>query len=359
MTVLAMLVSFLLGIGSFAVGGQLISSLSQTERPSVTQPEQPVQPNQQPNQRSDDNYRNADTSVTAEQSKGIVLIWGISGNSQSAGTGMVLDAAGKILTNYHVVAGTESLTATIVDTGKTYSATVVGFDAQRDVALLQLDDANGLQTVTLDYDTLHNGDAVSVVGNAEGGGVLIRANGQVLGMDQSLTVSSDSPWGAEENLEGLIASNANAVPGDSGGPMFDSQAQVTGMTTAGSQKESMSFAIPIADAMAIVRVIEAGHDEGSVRVGPAGYIGITVVPERGHRLGRQIQEIAKDSPADQAGIAPGSTLTQVDSTEVRGDTNLANVIRALEPGTVVQVTWIDPSGVEHSAAVTLGSSPVN
>jgi S1-C subfamily serine protease len=349
----ALLLAFALGIGSFAVGGQIVSMIRSSSEPTPTQPAPRTYPN--PN----DDYRNADTSVTADQSKGIVLISGISGNSQSAGTGMVLTAEGKVLTNYHVVAGTESLTATIVDNDKTYSATVVGFDAQRDVALLQLAEAGGLQTVTLDYDALKEGDSVSVVGNAEGGGRLIRADGRVIGLDQSLTVTSDSPWGAEENLEGMIATTANAVPGDSGGPMFDSQAQVTGMTTAGSQKESISFAIPISDAISIVRTIEAGRDEGTVRVGPAGYIGITVVPATGSGRGRQIQEVVRNGPADQAGIVAGSTLIAIDGTQISGDTNLANVIRALEPDTTVTVNWIDPTGKRHSESVTLGSSPVN
>jgi S1-C subfamily serine protease len=387
-TALALMMAFLLGVGSFAVGGRVISSFTdqQTATPSVTAPqsedqqgtwpqdeqtnpyypqdeqsgEYPWGQDEQQSQQTQPTYpSSADASVTADQSKGIVLINGISGSSQSAGTGMILSADGKVLTNYHVVAGTEQLTVVVVDSNANYEAKLVGFDATHDVALLQLQNASGLQTITVDNDPVSTGSSVSVVGNAEGGGVLIRADGQVTGTEKSLTVSSDSPWGAEENLEGLIEANANAVPGDSGGPMFDDEAEVTGMTTAGSERESLTYAIPIADALSIVQVIEAGQDSGTVRVGPAGYLGISVEPARGHRQGRQIQTVSEGGPADQAGITAGSTLISVGDEEIRGDTNVANVVRALEPGSQVVVTWYDPYGEQKSATVTLGESPVN
>jgi S1-C subfamily serine protease len=383
-TVLALFMAFMLGIGTFAVGGRVISSFTQEptsvttpvqdqqEQPTIQQPSGTQQEDgseQQPwwsdedqgqDQQTQPTYpSSADASVTADQSKGIVLINAIAGSSQSAGTGMVLSSDGKVLTNYHVVAGTEQVTVVVVDTNTSYDAKVLGFDATNDVALLQLQNASGLQTITIDNDSVSAGDTVSVVGNANGNSVLIRADGQVTATDQSLTVSSDSPWGAEENLEGLIEANANAVPGDSGGPMFDSEAEVLGITTAGSERESITYAIPIAKALNIVSVIEAGQDSGTVRVGPAGFLGISVSAARGHRTGRMIETVSEGGPADLAGITAGSTLISVGDEEIRGDTNVANVVRALEPGTQVEVTWYDPYGDLKSATVTLGESTVN
>ncbi|MDR1710897.1 MAG: trypsin-like peptidase domain-containing protein [Propionibacteriaceae bacterium] len=368
--VLAIALAFALGMGCFAVGGRFVSSiLPQAETtPKVIEPyypddeeqggwdTEPVQPTQP---------RNADTSVTADQSRGIVLITGLSDGAQSSGTGMVLSSDGKVLTNYHVVAGTTELQVTVVDTNAVYTAKVLGFDQEQDVSLLQLQDASGLATVTIDYDTLNISDSVSVVGNANGGGVLVRADGTVTAKDQDLTVSSDSPWGAEEDLEGLIQTNANAEPGDSGGPMFDAEGEVTGMTTAGSERQSISYAIPIQNALKVVAVIEAGRDQGTTRVGPAGYMGVSFTETNNHRrrggssTGRMIAQVVSGSPADQVGIVQGSTLLTVDGQSLYSDTNPATIIRALEPGQTVSVTWIDPYGEQHTANMTLAESPVN
>ena len=188
----------------------------------------------------------------------------------------------------------------------------------------------------------------------------MRADGQVTATGQDLTVSSESPWGTKENLSGLIQTDADAVPGDSGGPMFDSQNEVTGMTTAGSMREGDSYAIPIGTALQVVQVIEAGKDSGTVRVGPAAYLGI-VVAESTRRGGssRMITQVVSGSPADKAGIEVGSTLKSVDGKSITSSTNLADVIRVLEPGQRVKVEWTTPGGASKSAEVTLGASPIN
>lgn len=290
-------------------------------------------------------------------SAGVVFVEGETQNGTAAGTGMVLTPDGKVLTNYHVVAGSNSLQVTIADSGDTYDATVLGFDQTKDVALLQLADASGLATVTIDDEGVEVGDRVSAVGNARGEGELVTAAGRVTDLDEDLTVSSDSPWGSEEDLRGVIETTAGAVPGHSGGPMFDAEAEVVGMTTAGSTEAKRSYAVPIQEALAVTSTIERGEDAGTVRVGPAGYLGI-VVGEVG-RNGALITEVVSDGPAAQAGIEVGSTLTKVGDDEIRGNTNLATVIRALEPGDTVSVEWLTPSGDSRQATATLGASPVN
>lgn len=371
--VTSLVLAFLLGMGSFALGARVWSVFNPQDTqpsrvPSGTSPWYPGNRGQAPDQQQPNDQQSGGQDVqprsatlpTDAQSKGIVLIEASSGNSLGAGTGMVLTADGKVLTNYHVVAGSEKVSVTLADTGDTYEATVVGFDQTRDVALLQLANASNLPTVTVDDDSLAVGDTVSAVGNAEGGGELVRADGQVTGIDQDLTVSSDSPWGAEEDLNGLIQTDANAVPGDSGGPMFDSENEVTGMTTAGSVRAGDSYAIPIASALQVVQVIEAGKDSGTVRVGPAGYLGIVVADAtRGSRSSRVITQVVEDSPAGKAGIEVGSTLTSVNGTKITSSTNLADVIRVLEPGQQVKVEWTTPDGDAKSADVTLGASPIN
>jgi len=383
--IVAVIMAFLLGAGTLAIVERLVQAANpaptyptgQNRTGRGTNPNYPgypgggpggvaptTQPTSQPTAPSTTNPTGAprsrtSTTVTPEQSVGIVYVNTTLSGGVAAGTGMVLDANGAVLTNYHVVAGSETVSVTVADSGDTYKASVVGFDQSKDVALLQLSNASGLATITIDNDPLAVGDTVSTVGNAGGHSRLVRADGKVRALDQALTVSSDSPWGAEENLSGLIQTNANAVPGDSGGPMFDSQNEVTGMTTAGSTDQSTSFAVPIADAMQVIRTIQAGHDSGTTRVGPAGYLGVNVATDNTGVQGQLILGVIKGGPADKIGIIKGSTLTSVNGKQVRASTNLASLIRVLEPGDKVKVTWIAPDGQHRSATATVGASPIN
>ncbi|MCW5953940.1 MAG: trypsin-like peptidase domain-containing protein, partial [Propionibacteriaceae bacterium] len=357
-TILVVALALAMAITGFAWA--LRPMLEQSLSPTVPSAE-PVQPNQPTTQPGTDpdpdpNPRPGATGGASE-SAGVVFVEGESSGGIAAGTGMVLTPDGKVLTNYHVVAGTQWLEVTIADSGDTYTATVLGFDQSKDVALLQLEDASGLATVTIDKDEVKVGDPVAAVGNAGGNNELVRAAGEVVRLDRSLTVNSDSPWGSQEDLSGVIETTAGAVPGHSGGPMFDDEAEVLGITTAGSSQAGRSYAVPIADALEVVDIIEAGKDVGTVRVGPAGYMGIVI--GNASRYGVTITDVVSGSPADQAGIEVGSTLVKVGDTRVSETTNLATVIRALEPGDEVTVEWLTPRGGERSASVTLTASPVN
>jgi S1-C subfamily serine protease len=363
LAMVAVLVALVLGGSGFLWAANAITGAL----PNSTVTTQPQTDPQQPSGQTDPNEPNQNqpggtttgNSVSAAQSAGVALIEAQTTSGLAAGTGMVLSADGKVLTNYHVVAGSEKLSVTIADTGDTYTATVLGFDQSRDVALIQLKDASGLTTVKTDTVVPSVGAAVAAVGNAEGGGELVKASGSVTDTDQDLTVSSDSPWGSSEDLSGLIETNARAVPGDSGGPMFDSDNEVIGMTTAGSTRERTSYAVPIATALAVVQQVESGQDAGTIRVGPAGYLGIKVADSEQSGTGKTITDVVAGSPAAKAGVTAGSHLTKVGDTTIRTSTNLATVIRAMEPGQQVAIEWTAPNGSHKSATVTLGSSPVN
>jgi S1-C subfamily serine protease len=357
----ALLLVFSLGVLGYAATRNGISASPELQPyPQSTQTEQPqTDPTTEPSSQPSAGSARSKT-VTAAQSKGVVLIDAATSTGMAAGTGMILTADGKVLTNYHVVAGSTKLAVTVADSGNSYSATVLGFDQTRDVALLQLKDASGLDTVTVDNDPLNVGDEVAAVGNAEGGGRLVRADGEVTGLDESRTVSSDSPWGTTEDLSGMISTTAGAVPGDSGGPMFDAENEVTGMTTAGSTKAGDSYAVPINTALAVVQQIETGQDAGTVRVGPSGYLGIEVASATyTGEQGSTVVGVTANGPADKAGITTGSRITRVGDTKVTANTNVANLVRALEPGSQVEIEWRTASGRTKTATVTLGSSPVN
>src|ERR1700722_19299228 len=156
-------------------------------------------------------------------------------DATAKGTGIVLTSNGEILTNNHVINGATSVSVTDIGNGKTYKATVAGYDETKDVAVLQLTGASGLATANLgDSSTVGVGNAVVALGNAEGlGGTPSVAAGTVTALDQSITASDESS-GSSEQLTGLIETNAGIEPGDSGGPLVNGHGQVIGMDTAAS-----------------------------------------------------------------------------------------------------------------------------
>src|SRR6202044_2804254 len=131
--------------------------------------------------------------------------------------------------------GATSVSVTDIGNGKTYKATVVGYDETKDVAVLQLTGASGLTTANLgDSSTVGVGNSVVALGNAGGlGGTPSVATGTVTALNQSITASDESS-GTAENLTGLIETNANIQAGDSGGPLVNSHGQVIAMDTAAS-----------------------------------------------------------------------------------------------------------------------------
>ena len=176
-------------------------------------------------------------SVAAKVSPGLVDVNTVLGyqGARAAGTGIVLSSDGEVLTNHHVIEGSTSISVTDIGNGKTYAASVVGYDEQHDIAVLKLKDASGLETAkTGDSDQVKLGDQVVGIGNAGGvGGTPSYAAGRVTGLNQAIT-ASDEGGQNPENLTGLIQTDANIQAGDSGGPLANAAGEVIGVDTAGS-----------------------------------------------------------------------------------------------------------------------------
>jgi S1-C subfamily serine protease len=296
-------------------------------------------------------------TATAAQEVGVVDIDTVLQyqNAQAAGTGMILTSTGEILTNNHVVDGATSITVTVVSTGATYTATVVGTDATDDVAVLQLQHASGLKTVSLSTAAARVGDPVTAVGNAGGtGGTPSAATGQVTAVDRTITASDES-GGNSEQLSGLIETDADVQSGDSGGPLYDSSGTVIGMDTAASSGGTPDgYAIPIATAVSIARQIEAGVDNATIDQGYPAFLGVSVQDGDG---GAQVAGVASGSAADDAGLAAGDTITAVGGSAVTSAGGLSTALESYSPGQRVSVSWTDGSGAAHSATITLGTGP--
>ena len=299
-------------------------------------------------------------------------------SGQAAATGVVLNSTGLVLTNNHVVDGATSISATDIGNGRTYSATVLGYDRSKDIALIQLQGASGLTAAHLgDSSSVTTGQPVVAIGNALGaGGTPSAAGGAVTALGQQIT-ASDQGTGSSEQLSGLLETNADIQPGDSGGPLVNTAGQVIGIDTAGgsstdatSSATTAGFAVPINDAMSVVSQIQNNDSSGTVHVGATAFMGVEIQPSDqsgfGDVFGGQsgssasgatLAGVLSGSPAAQAGLAAGDTIVSVDGQTVDSATTLGTLIGAHKPGDRVQITWTDQSGAQHSSTVRLTSGP--
>jgi S1-C subfamily serine protease len=292
-------------------------------------------------------------------------------NARAAGTGMVLTSTAEILTNNHVISGATSISVTDVGNGKTYNATVVGYDKTRDVAVLQLHGATGLATIEPASKPVQVGAGVVGVGNAGGtGGTPSYAGGVITAVGQTIR-ASDSSDGSSEQLAGLLETNANIMAGDSGGPLVNTQGQVVGMNTAASANYrftagSDAYAIPISDALDVARQIEAGQPSATVHVGPTAMLGVGVQPDAsavaGGALGAQsegavIVQVVGGGPAATAGISAGDTIVALDGQSVTSASDVSRIIMQQRPGATLQIGFLDRSGARHTAVARLVAGP--
>ncbi|MDD1386697.1 trypsin-like peptidase domain-containing protein [Curtobacterium poinsettiae] len=302
------------------------------------------------------------TAATAADKKGVVTINTVLNydeSSQAAGTGMVLTSDGTILTNNHVIQGATSITVTDETTGKQYKADVVGADATNDVAVLKLENASGLSTVTLDDDgEPSTGDTVKDVGNAEGTGNLVSAEGTVTATDQDIQVQSESGTGTE-SLTGLLEISADIVSGDSGGPVLDSEGEVVGMATAASSgtADVTGYAIPISTAKTIAQKILAGESSSTITIGLPAFLGVEVSNTATTTGGVPVAGTVEGSGAASAGLGAGDTITSVDGTAVTSSDQLTKVVQSHSVGDKVSVRYTDSAGTAKTVTITLTAGP--
>jgi putative serine protease PepD len=177
---------------------------------------------------------------------------------EGAGTGIVLDDEGHVLTNAHVVSGASEVTVTLAGDSQGRSAEVVGTDPGNDVAVLRVDDADGLQAATFSDGGVQVGDQVVAIGNAlalEGGPTV--TEGIVSALDRSISTRSGT-------LTGLIQTDAAISSGNSGGPLVDAYGEVVGVNTAvassggGVEASNIGFVISIDRALEVARQLLVG-----------------------------------------------------------------------------------------------------
>ena len=307
-------------------------------------------------------------AIAANVDPGLVDINSTFGYEQAsgAGTGIVLTSTGEILTNNHVIDGATAISVTDVGNGKTYKATVVGYDVTQDIAVLQLQGASGLKVATIgDSSKATVGEGVVAIGNAGGaGGTPTSAGGTISGIGQSVT-ASDSLSGTTESLTGLLEVTANVQPGDSGGPLVNSSGQVLGIDTAGPSGFSMfsaqatssaGYAIPINEAMSLARSITTGTQTGSLHIGPTAFLGV-LITSSGTSSGANVTRVVAGGAAAQAGVVAGDVITSVNGSAISATSSVSKALIPLHPGDTVSIGWTTPAGHHVTGTAVLQSGP--
>ena len=262
-------------------------------------------------------------------------------SSEAEGTGWVYDTAGHIVTNEHVVDGASSVRVTFSD-GSSYKATVVGADTPTDVAVLKVNaPASKLVPLTLgDSSKVSVGEGVVAIGDPFG-----LAGTVTSGIVSAVGREIDAPDGTP--IDGAIQTDAAINHGNSGGPLFDLQGNVIGMT---SQIESgaggIGFAIPSNTVKSVAsQLISSGKVEHA-------FLGVQ--PQTVAGTGVRITSVQSGSAAARAGLKAGDVITAVDGTATTTSSALRAAIDAHKPGDKVTLT-IRRDGAAKTIDATLGS----
>jgi len=180
-------------------------------------------------------------------------------------------------------------------------------------------------------------------------------------------------YGTTARLGGLIEVNAAIQSGDSGGPLVNADGAVIGMNTAASTRPSRDgssdgYAIPIDDALSIVKVIESGTGNSTIHVGPTAALGVLIStanqsnngqPELGGSgtEGALVAGVVAGGPAANAGLAEGDIITSLGGHKVASSDRLSALMSGYRPGQSVKIGWTDADGQTHTSTITLGTGP--
>jgi Do/DeqQ family serine protease len=272
---------------------------------------------------------------------------------QSAGSGVIVDAdQGYILTNHHVIANADKITATLFD-NRSLEARVVGSDQGSDIAVLQVE-ASGLAEIEVaDSNRLRVGDFVVAIGNPFGLSHTVTS-----GIVSGLGRSNINP----EAYEDFIQTDASINPGNSGGALVDLTGSLVGINSAiisrGGGNIGIGFAIPANMARNVMDQLIAF---GEVRRGLLGVSINDVTPDIAATygldgtLGALIMAVSPDSAAEEAGLRINDVIVSVDGQRVRDAGSLRNAIGLMRPGDRVRVGVVR-DGRERTVNATLGSA---
>ena len=278
---------------------------------------------------------------------------------QPTGSGVIVDAErGLVITNHHVIQNANEIEVTLSD-GRTIAAAVVGSDAGTDVALLELDDADGLTEMRLgDSEALQVGDYVLAIGNPFGLTHTV-TSGIVSALGR--TIQRRRSEGAPSPIEDFIQTDASINPGNSGGALVNMRGELVGIPSNILSRSGgnigIGFAIPTSIAREIMRQLV---EFGEIRRGRLGVMVGDVSEDVAQALdlastaGALVSEVVPDSAAEQAGIEPGDVIVKVDGKEIAGSSDLVNSVGLRSVGEEVTLQIVGKDGQLKLVQATLG-----
>jgi len=269
-------------------------------------------------------------AVAAEVLPSVVSISVRSASGSGSGSGVVLDEAGHVLTNDHVVApGANGEIAVLLSDGRSGDARIVGTDPVTDLAVLEVDVDGGLTPIALGRSAdVAVGDAVLAVGSPLGLDGTV-TTGIISALDRTVRTNPESP------LLGALQTDAAINPGNSGGALVDAAGRLIGINTAISSTSGgsigLGFAIPVDQARSVA--------EELIRTGRATHpslgVAATTVSD-----GALLQQVPADSAAAEAGLQAGDVVTSVDADAVTSVDELVLALRERGVDEPVEVTYL-------------------
>ena len=286
-------------------------------------------------------------------------IFGQQTESASSGSGFIYTADGYIVTNHHVVADADEGTVVVqFYSGEEYPAAIVGTDSMNDIALLKIE-AEGLQTVTVgDSDEVEVGETVEAIGNPLGDLTFTMTAGYISALDREIDTDG--------TVINMLQTDAAINSGNSGGPLFDMNGNIIGVTTAkvsgttetGVTIEGLGFAIPIND---VLRVVYDLQQYGRVR--GRAYLGVTlqnldaeVAEIYGLPSGPQVVTVTEGSCSEKAGLQPHDIILEFDGREINAYSDLVSALSKHRAGDTVKLK-LYRAGAEIEVTLTLDERP--
>ena len=279
--------------------------------------------------------------------------WGYQTTSAASGSGFILSDDGYILTNYHVIESSDSITVSLYD-GTSYDAALIGYDESNDIAVLKVDAKNLSPVILGNSDNMNVGDSVVAIGNPLGELTFSLTSGSISAMNRQVTMST----GVTMNL---MQTDCAINSGNSGGALFNLYGEVIGITNAkysgssssGASIDNIAFAIPINHVWNLVQsIIEKGYISKP-------YIGISVnsVSSEAQRYGlpqgAAVVSIAEDSPAQAAGLKVNDIITHINGTAITGSNDLVTLVGQAQVGSELKLT-VYRQGASSELTVTVG-----
>ena len=296
-------------------------------------------------------------SVVGIKTEATVNVFGQEAVSASAGTGFILTEDGYVITNCHVVDGADTIEVKLFNE-ESYKAELVGKDSAYDIAVLKIE-AEGLSPVTVgDSDALKVGEEVAVIGNPLGELTFTMTTGILSALDREINTDG--------NPQNMLQTNAAINSGNSGGPLFDMNGNVIGVTSAkfsgtsssGATIEGLGFAIPINTALKVAYDLV---DHGYVR--DQAYLGVTVSTLDSKTasyyslpVGPRVESIVEGSCAQKAGLQVGDIITAVNDVETATHPELLAVLKKHKAGETVEIK-IYRAGAEMTLTAVLDEKP--